>query len=46
MSYPQLAGKIAYIYYRFDLGKIYHQIKLKNDIQMEYKNYFQDLKYC
>ncbi|PZT47216.1 hypothetical protein B6S12_10260 [Helicobacter valdiviensis] len=45
MSYPQLAGKIAYIYYRFDFRKIYHQIKLKDDMQMKYKNYFQDLKY-
>lgn len=45
MNYPQLAGKIAYIYYRFDFRKIYHQIKLKYDMQMKYKNYFQDLKY-
>uniref|UniRef100_UPI00164F6B88 hypothetical protein n=1 Tax=Campylobacter helveticus TaxID=28898 RepID=UPI00164F6B88 len=42
-NYPQLSGKIVYIYHRFNAVKIYHQIKSKSDMQIKYKNYFQDI---
>ncbi|MCV3474387.1 hypothetical protein L8X33_08450 [Campylobacter sp. CNRCH_2014_2849] len=44
-TYPQLAGKIAYIYYRFDLAKIYFQVKSTKNIQIKYGDYFQDIIY-
>ncbi|MCV3552502.1 hypothetical protein L8X40_08330, partial [Campylobacter sp. CNRCH_2013_0855] len=44
-SYPQLVGKIAYIYYRFDLAKIYFQVKPTKNIQIKYGDYFQDIIY-
>lgn len=43
--YPQLAGKIAYIFYRFNMGKIYYQIKSKKEMQIKYKNYFKNLNH-
>ncbi|WP_408649151.1 hypothetical protein [Campylobacter lari] len=44
-TYPQLAGKIAYIYYRFDLAKIYFQVKSTKNMQIKYGDYFQDIIY-
>ncbi|WP_236103463.1 hypothetical protein [Campylobacter armoricus] len=44
-TYPQLAGKIAYIYYRFDLTKIYFQVKSMKNMQIKHKNHFQDIIY-
>ncbi|EAK9946955.1 hypothetical protein A0Y81_07715 [Campylobacter lari] len=44
-TYPQLAGKIAYIYYRFDLAKIYFQVKSTKNTQIKYGDYFQDIIY-
>ncbi|WP_425337386.1 hypothetical protein [Campylobacter ornithocola] len=44
-TYPQLAGKIAYIYYRFDLAKIYFKVKSMKNVQIKYENYFQDIIY-